>query len=201
MRREISRRRTAGIPLGRTPPGLLTDGSVTLRMPCAADVGRLARYGADGTLLADNWIAGPPPGSDLHGWASEVVEEALAGWNDGGGVHGGGLIIDEARPFVGIVYLAPLRADVLELSYGVAPPARGRGIATRAVRLAAGWALTDGAFTVVELRMEASHTASRRVAEKTGFRLTERFETRVEGTGDTHVDVLYTRAATGANSA
>jgi hypothetical protein len=34
----------------------------------------------------------------------------------------------------------------------------------------------------------------RRVAEKTGFRFEERFETFIEAIGDTAIDVLYTRS-------
>jgi RimJ/RimL family protein N-acetyltransferase len=83
---------------------------------------------------------------------------------------------------------------IVELSYGIAPPARGRGIATRAARLAAGWALTEGGFSRVELRIPESHAASRRVAEKAGFQLEERFVTFIKATGDTAIDLLCVRS-------
>lgn len=193
MQREISRPRTRGISVGRAPPGLLTDGRVTLRLPSPNDAQRVADYGGDEKLLEGIWIAGPLPGSNLEVWASKVISEALAGWTDGGGIHGGGLVIDEDQSFVGLIYLTPRGNDVLEISYGVAPPARERGIATRALRLITGWAMTDGAFTRVELRISENHAASRRVAEKAGFHLQERFEISVESTGETYIDMLYSR--------
>jgi RimJ/RimL family protein N-acetyltransferase len=47
---------------------------------------------------------------------------------------------------------------------------RGRGVMTRALRLAARWALDDGAARV-QLRADVENLASRRVAEKAGFKL------------------------------
>ena len=108
-------------------------------------------------------------------------------------MEGPALIVDERRPFAGILFLVPLAQDVLELVYGVLPSERGRGIATRATRLAAEWALSDGQCNRVELRIGESNVASRRVAERAGFRFAERFETFVRGTGKTHVDLLYIR--------
>jgi RimJ/RimL family protein N-acetyltransferase len=50
----------------------------------------------------------------------------------------------------------------------VAAPARGRGIASTALRLLSGWALEEG-FGRVELITDPDNIASRRVAEKVGF--------------------------------
>lgn len=102
------------------------------------------------------------------------------------------MVIDEQEPCVGLVNFTPQPNRGAELLYGVAPPWRGRGIASRAARLAADWALDHG-FDRVELRIGKPHRESRRVAEKAGFREVELFETFVEGTGLTHVDVLYVR--------
>ena len=170
---------------------LLTDGCVTLRLPCSNDVARVAEYGADQKLLEGIWIAGPFPDSDLNAWALGVVAEALAGWTERGGIHGGGVVIDEEQPFVGILYLAARDNDILEISYGVVPTMRGRGIATRALRLITAWAMTQGEFTSVELRIAENHAASRRVAEKAGFHFQKKFEIYVENTGETYIDLLY----------
>jgi RimJ/RimL family protein N-acetyltransferase len=171
----------------------LSDGVVRLRIPTLADIDRVARYGADPMFLEGIWIPGPRAGQDLHEWASAFVQELLAGWTTVGGMHGGGLIVDEREPFLGIVYLAPTTAVAVELSYGVAPHARGCGIATRAARLAAEWALREGGFELVELRIDKQHHESQRVAEKAGFRFVERFLTYIEGTGKTAEDLLYVR--------
>jgi RimJ/RimL family protein N-acetyltransferase len=191
VRQETSSPRLSGVSVGRTPPHLLTDGCVVLRLPSANDRLRLVAYGRDEKLLEGIWITGPFPDGDLDAWASRVIGEALAGWTDHGGVHGGGLVIDEQQPFAGMLYLAPRDNNGLEVSYGVAPPYRGRGIATRALNLIASWATTQAAFNRVELRIAEDNSASRRVAEKSGFRLRERIETFVKGTGETYIDLLY----------
>jgi RimJ/RimL family protein N-acetyltransferase len=193
MRREVVPLRSVKRPVGRALPRSLSDGVVTLRLPVAEDVDRAANFAADPALLEGVWIPGPQPGENITEWAARFIEELSVGWTTVGGIYGGGFIVDESRPFVGIVYVIRRAEDVVELAYGVAPPARGRGIATRAARIAADWALTDGGFAQVELRIGSDHAESRRVAEKAGFRFKERFLTYVEGTGETCEDVLYVR--------
>lgn len=179
-----------------TPPSTpISDGVVTLRMPAAEDVARLAYYGSDEALMEGIWVSGGGPGAvDPLVWATERLNEFNAGWNPRGGLHGGALVIDAAQPFVGLVYFGPVAPGVVELSYGIAPPYRSRGIATRAAWLAAGWALDEGGFSRVELRIPESHLASRRVAEKSGFKFERRFTTFIEATGITAIDVLYARS-------
>ena len=168
---------------------------VKLRLPTVEDIARLASFGSDQSLLEGIWVSGGGPGvADPFVWAAQRLAEFNAGWSPQGGLHGGALVIDELQPFVGLVYFGSVAPRVVELSYGIAPPARGRGIATRAVRLAAEWALNGGGFSRVELRISELHAASRRVADKAGFRFEERFETFIEVTGDTAIDLLYTRS-------
>ena len=193
IRREIVPLHLPKVAMGRLPPHELSDGVVRLRIPTLADIDRLVWYGADPLLLEGIWIAGPPPAQDLRAWASAFVQELRSGWTAIGGMHGGGLIVDEREPFLGIAYLAPTSATTVALSYGVAPHARGRGIATRAARLATAWALKQGGFERVELRVGTAHEASQRVVEKAGFECVERLLTYVEGTGKTAEDQLYVR--------
>ncbi|MEU6143191.1 GNAT family N-acetyltransferase [Streptomyces sp. NPDC047081] len=56
------------------------------------------------------------------------------------------------------------------IGYWVLPEARGRGVATRALALAAHWALTDLGLNRVELDHAVGHEASCRIAERCGFR-------------------------------
>lgn len=193
MRREVSKPRTTKLHMRRPAPAPLTDGVVTLRLPGATDLDRLARYGADESLLEGVWVGWPRQGEDPHEWASRCVADWLAAWTDEGGMDGGALVVDEVHPFVGIVFFVPWSRDVVELVYGVQPTVRGRGIAKRAARLAADWALEEGGFARVELRIGESHVVSRRVAERAGFTYEETFETFVVGTGNTHRDTLYAR--------
>ncbi len=53
--------------------------------------------------------------------------------------------------------------------YWIARDARGRGIATEALRLVSGWVLTELGVERLELVTEPANLASQRVAEKAGF--------------------------------
>jgi RimJ/RimL family protein N-acetyltransferase len=57
-----------------------------------------------------------------------------------------------------------------EIGYWVAAGARGRGVATRAVRLLADWARRELGLTRLEILSHLDNAPSRRVAEKAGFR-------------------------------
>jgi RimJ/RimL family protein N-acetyltransferase len=61
--------------------------------------------------------------------------------------------------------------DVGEIGYWMRSDARGRGVMTRALRLAARWAFDESGAARVQLRADVENVASRRVAEKAGFRL------------------------------
>jgi RimJ/RimL family protein N-acetyltransferase len=56
-----------------------------------------------------------------------------------------------------------------EIAYVVAPPARGRGIASEAVALLSGWAFEHLGLRRLQLSIRPDNTASRRVAEKAGY--------------------------------
>jgi RimJ/RimL family protein N-acetyltransferase len=56
-----------------------------------------------------------------------------------------------------------------EIGYWVAAGARGRGVATRAVRMLADWARDDLGLTRIEILPHRDNAPSRRVAEKAGF--------------------------------
>jgi RimJ/RimL family protein N-acetyltransferase len=56
-----------------------------------------------------------------------------------------------------------------EIGYWVAAEARGRGVATRAVRMLADWAREELGLTKLEVLPHKDNLPSRRVAEKAGF--------------------------------
>ena len=72
------------------------------------------------------------------------------------------------------------------VSYFVHPAHRGRGIATRALRLVCGWAFDGLDLDVVSTRVRAGNAASLRVLAKVGFRPTGK-----ETGDDGHVEVLH----------
>lgn len=55
------------------------------------------------------------------------------------------------------------------VGYWLAPQARGRGVATHAVRLLARWAFADLGLARLELTCDPDNHASQRVAERCGF--------------------------------
>lgn len=57
------------------------------------------------------------------------------------------------------------------IGYWLLPEARGKGLATRAVRLVSRWALLELGLARLALLTEPANVRSRRVAERCGFRL------------------------------
>lgn len=73
--------------------------------------------------------------------------------------------------FLGLA-LAPLierDARTAELGYVVAPAARGRGVATEALRRLTEWAFAELAALRLELRIDVENTASSAVAQRCGY--------------------------------
>jgi RimJ/RimL family protein N-acetyltransferase len=60
-------------------------------------------------------------------------------------------------------------AATAELGYVVAPAARGRGVATEALRQLAAWGFSDLAMARLELLISVANDRSKRVAERCGF--------------------------------
>jgi RimJ/RimL family protein N-acetyltransferase len=70
---------------------------------------------------------------------------------------------------VGAVPVIDREAATLELGYVVSPAARGRGIATAALRLLTEWAFTEAGAERIELLISVDNHASKRVAERAGY--------------------------------
>jgi RimJ/RimL family protein N-acetyltransferase len=83
-----------------------------------------------------------------------------------------------------------------EIGYWIAAPARGRGAATRAVRLLAEWSLERLELPEIEIHVLPANVTSQAVARKAGFSVRERrllpFRTSIE-----EFDI-FVRDATGA---
>ena len=80
-------------------------------------------------------------------------------------------ICDEDDRCVGLVWVNVPEHDPASgsVGYGLLPGARGRGMATAAVRLICGWARRDLGITTLRLTAEPENVRSRRVAERSGF--------------------------------
>jgi RimJ/RimL family protein N-acetyltransferase len=77
-------------------------------------------------------------------------------------------IVDVADELLGSITLH-LGAAPPAIGYWVAPWARGRGVATAALRALATWAVDAGGLDRLELTTDPENVASQRVAEKAGF--------------------------------
>jgi len=71
---------------------------------------------------------------------------------------------------VGAISLRCGDNDTAEISYFLRASARGRRLATRAVRLVTRWAFDELAIERIELHVHPENASSRRVAERAGFR-------------------------------
>lgn len=72
---------------------------------------------------------------------------------------------------LGVVGIAMDRHDLHrgEIGYWVAPGARGRGLAGRALALLSRWALTEGGLQRLDLQAALDNAASIRAAERCGY--------------------------------
>ena len=172
------------------PPLPLTDGVVKLRLPSpeAGDVDTVLGY-IEHEQLDGGWLPEIPLVS---------AERAIGDWGDAwAGLpsrNGPTFVVTVAgeSQFVGIVAVGDRGGGIVEMIYGIAPRWRGRGLASRAVRLAAHWALSLPGVITVELRIDQDHTASQHVAVNAGFAVAGTVTQFVPGTGETFEDLRYT---------
>jgi RimJ/RimL family protein N-acetyltransferase len=157
----------------RHPDPPLSDGVITLRAKGRRDVDALVAICQDPEIARWTRVPSPYTRADAEGWiaAAELdrqVDRAID-W----------LAVDEHGEVVASVAVQDIRRDegVGEIGYWVAAPARGRGIATRAVRLASDWALNELGLQTLELMAHEDNVASQGVARAAGF--TETGETDV----------------------
>jgi RimJ/RimL family protein N-acetyltransferase len=80
--------------------------------------------------------------------------------------------VDDAGQFLGLALVPRIEreAQTAELGYIVAPAARGRGVATAALRLLTAWAFEELDMLRLELLIGSANEPSRRVAQRNGYR-------------------------------
>lgn len=140
---------------------VLTDGVITLRPPSHDDIDAIYEACQDPEI--QTWTNVPSPYAREH--AVDYVErvsklpgtEAFLGFEDDRLVGSFSVMeIDRERAYA-------------EIGYWVAAPARGRGLATRAVTLLRDWAAEELGARLIELIIHEDNLPSKRVAERTGF--------------------------------
>jgi RimJ/RimL family protein N-acetyltransferase len=112
-----------------------------------------------------------------------VERLAIAGWRSGQRAE---FLAEDATAGtpLGRVGLGLSGDDAAEIGYWMDPRARGRGVATDAVRAVCGWAFATLGPALIEWRAEVGNTASRRVAEKVGFRVEATLRRRLVHRGE-----------------
>jgi len=139
---------------------------IVLRLPRPDDVDGLLSEGTDAQTQRFTNTARPYDRSA----AEHELRWFSGGWSDP--LAPIGLVIADAGHdgYLGCVLLFRDRpGGIVELGYGVAPAARGRGIATRAVRLASQWAISELAAERLEARTDPENAASQKVLERAGY--------------------------------
>jgi RimJ/RimL family protein N-acetyltransferase len=150
-----------------TPPDPpLQDDEIRLEPLTGAHVPVLLPLTADSDVVRFTRI---PAGADetfARGWIKRYEE----GWDDGS--RAGFAIRARDGGFLGFAAFVELDLERQEgeLGYMVAPAARGRGIAPRAVALLTRWGFDELGLIRLELRIDAQNLPSERVAERSGYR-------------------------------
>jgi RimJ/RimL family protein N-acetyltransferase len=147
------------------PP--LTDGVVILRLPRDADAPPIAAACRDPEIA--RWIPVPVPYEVDD--ARAFVAFAAEGWSSG---REPTFVIADAtsRVLAGAIAIhrRPDEPGKAAVGYWLAPQARGRGFATRAVRLIARWAFdVEPGLVRMELLTLVGNQASGQVALRAGF--------------------------------
>ena len=145
------------------PP--LADEAVLLRPPSPADVPEIAAACTDPEIA--RWTMVPTPYTPAH--ARRFVAQARRWWRTGrtGAIFA--IVERSSGRLVGMIGLEPAEPGLAEVGYWVAPGARRRGYATRAVRLVSTWAFADPTLVRLELHTMLGNEASGAVAVKAGF--------------------------------
>ena len=145
----------------------ISDGEIRLRLHADSDVPAIIAACQDPEI--PRWTRVPEPygEADAKGW----LDQESRGRSRGELL--GLLVVDPADDHllgsVGIVHLDHEERRC-ELGYWVTREARGRGLATRAVRMLSAWAFENLPADRIEIHAEPENAASRRVAERVGFR-------------------------------
>ncbi|MEY9910733.1 RimJ/RimL family protein N-acetyltransferase [Catenulispora sp. MAP12-49] len=146
-------------------PTEIVAGRYQLRPPSLRDVPDMMELSRDPEVVLWNPLASGADEETARAWA-----ERWADWDGGQSAQFGVYEAVEGR-LLGLVSLhkIDLLLSSAELGYRVAPWARGRGVATTAVRTVTEWAFGALELTRVQLIHAVENVASCRVADKCGF--------------------------------
>jgi [ribosomal protein S5]-alanine N-acetyltransferase len=148
------------------PVGGVSDGVVRLRLMAEEDVPAIAEICRDPEIARWTRVPEAYGEADARAWLSQESQGRARGELLGLVIVGAG--DGQLLGSVGLVH-ADWEEGRCELGYWIARDSRGRGIATRAVRLFSRWAFDNLPVDRIEIHAEPENAPSRRVAEAAGF--------------------------------
>jgi RimJ/RimL family protein N-acetyltransferase len=165
--------------------GELTDGVVRLRRVEPADASHLHRLRALPEVVATS----VPPEAPDRSAVERRCAHAEAAWLAG---DRAALTITDAATGayageIGLYYQEPTTRQAM-VGYSLMPEWRGRGFATRSVRLLVDWALRDVGIARVIAGTHPDNVASQRVLERAGFVREGYQRARLPGPNGTRID-------------
>lgn len=151
-------------------PPVLSDGVVMLRPPRPDDAARIAR-GCQDPLVA-RWTSVPEPYylQDAEAWIAANSPSGPQGIEAWWASPTWAITLQDDH-WLGSIDLRLDQAGGATVGYLVAPWARGRGVATRSLRLACRWGFAALGLQVIQWQAHVGNDASRAVAARVGFRI------------------------------
>ncbi len=143
----------------------LEDGVVILTPFSLRDVGSLVEANRDGEMAKRFDF---PPGPPAKGEARRAIKRWQRSWRTRRLVAFAVRAL-ATRDLIGGCELRVHKHEVANVSYFTVPDRRGRGVATRAVKLLSDFGLDELQLKRLEIRTEVDNLASQAVAEKAGF--------------------------------
>jgi RimJ/RimL family protein N-acetyltransferase len=155
---------TSGKIVGLPPAPELRDGpDLTLRCPLPDDIDDIVAQCRDPEF--QRWTSVPVPYDKTN--AQEFLERVVQEWRANVATFA---IVHEGR-FAGSVDLRFDGVGGAEVGFGLGPWARGKGVMSRALRLALAWSFELPGVEVVHWKAQVGNWPSRRVARRCGFRM------------------------------
>ena len=149
----------------RAPDPPLADGVIRLDRMSRGDLSDLLELVEDEAIKEFTLVPTAAGESFVRSW--------IRGYEDGwrGGTRAGFIVRSVEGDFLGFasMFRLDLPAREAEIGYAVAPAARGRGVAGRALALLTGWGLDELGLERLELRIAVTNPASERVATRAGY--------------------------------
>ncbi len=156
--------------MSASPPAgaVLSDGVVTLRPFALTDV-ETHLAGEDEEQV--RWLSG---GTSTRTSVTAWIERNLHSWTTDGPIYNFAVCsMAQHRP-IGMIEanrrVCGFLPHVANVSYGLYPSARGRGYASRAVRLMVAYLSQRGDISTAVIQVDPENQRSARVAERAGFR-------------------------------